>query len=290
MTETCRVCGSRRVMPRFPAVPGLLLCRACGVTFRPDVVTPDDLRATYDRDYYLETWPGSLGKFFGDFDPEAHHKTRFLARQVRELNRLCGGPGRVLDVGCANGVFVWLAQKAGWKAEGLEVSPFAAEAGRKQFGVTIHERGLEDMPAEPAWDAITFWDTIEHLPDPAAALRAARARVRPGGCVALLTPDTDSLVSRLVHAAHFVAPRRTRPLIDKLYHRDHLTFFSRGSLAQAVLDAGFSVHWMESYDEDPDDTETAGVTRAGLHVVRAAAFVVQRGHELLVHAQRPDKS
>ena len=281
------MCGSRRVQPRFPAAPELKRCRECGVVFRAGQVGAEDLRRTYDKDYYLKAWPGSLGQFFSEFDPERHHKTRFLVRQLAELSRLCGGPGRILDVGCANGVFPWLAQKAGWQAEGLEVSPFAAEWGRKQFGVTIHEVDLANLPPGPAYDAITFWDTIEHLPDPAGALRAAFARLRPGGYLAALTPDIDSLVNSLVHAAHRLAPRRTRPLLGKLYHQDHLSFFNPGSLAQALLAAGFTVHWMESYDEDPHDTETEGATRFALHLVGLAAGIMQRRHELLVYAQRP---
>ena len=288
MTETCRVCGSRRVQPRFPSAdPGLRLCRECGVIFREGAVGTEELRCIYDENYYRNTWPGSLGKFFSDFDPELHHKTKFMLRQLRELSRRCGGPGRILDVGCANGVFVWLAAREGWQAEGLEVSPFAAAWGRKQFGVKISEEDLHNISPDPGYDAITFWDTIEHLPDPAATLHAAFARLRPGGFVAVLTPDTDSLINHLVHSAHRLLPGRTRTLIEKLYHQDHLSFFNRGSMAQALLAAGFTINWMESYDEDPADTETAGLTRAALRLVGLAAALLQRRHELLVYAQRP---
>jgi len=288
LTDGCRVCGSPRVQPRFPTVTlDLNLCRECGAIFRAGEVSDEDLKKIYDRDYYLETWPGSLGKFFSEFNPTRHHKTKYLLRQLGELDRLCGGPGRLLDVGCANGVFPWLAQNAGWRATGLEVSPFAAEWGRKQFGVEIIESGIEDLPPEPVYDAITFWDTIEHLPAPSAALYAAFLRLKPGGYLAVLTPDTDSLVSGLCHNAYRLAPRRSRPLIEKLYHQDHLSFFNRGSLAQALLAQGFEVHWMESYDEDPRDTETQGLTRAGLFLTRAVAVVFQRHHELLVFARRP---
>ena len=119
----CRLCGSEKVAARFPdSALDLMLCAECGTLFRPLELGADRLRELYDEDYYLKTWPGSLGRFFQDFDPDKHHKTRFFIRQLAEFERLMGRPGRLLDVGCANGVFVWLAKERGWEAEGVEIT------------------------------------------------------------------------------------------------------------------------------------------------------------------------
>ena len=290
MTEpaACRLCGSVNTQPRFPRLSlPLLLCRDCGVIFRPSALADRDPAATYDRDYYFETWPGSLGRFFKDFDPEAHNKTRFFIRELREFERILGRPGRVLDVGTANGVFVWLADRQGWKAEGVELSPFAVNWGRNQFHADLIEGSIADLSPEPRYDLITLWDTLEHVLDPRRTLRDCYQRLAPGGILAILTPDTLSLVNRLLHLAVRVSPSRAEPWLRRLYHEDHLTAFNRHNLSRSLVQEGFIIHWIEGYDEDPRDTETAGPVRAGVFLVRLAAALIHRQHELLAWARKP---
>jgi 2-polyprenyl-3-methyl-5-hydroxy-6-metoxy-1,4-benzoquinol methylase len=284
----CRLCGSEKAEERFPGAGiEIYKCQTCGTVFRDQEVGIENLRELYNEDYYMKTWPGSLGRFFTEFDPDEHHKTRFFNKQLSEFENLCGGPGKLLDVGCANGVFVWMAHERGWEAEGVELSPFAAKWGRKQFDVNITEGTIRDLPPEPAYDVITFWDTIEHLPDPARALRGAYKRLAPGGMLAVLTPDSASLVNRLVHASHKVAPGFTGPYLEKLYHKDHLTYFDRETLGRALCEQGFEIHWLIGYDEDPTDTETSGLLRAGVFIARMAAMIIGRQHEILVWAAKP---
>jgi SAM-dependent methyltransferase len=255
--------------------------------FRPAGAGPEELRSLYNEEYFLRTWPGSLGRFFTDFDPAQHNKTRFFARQLAEFERIMGKPGRLLDVGCANGAFVWMAKERGWQAEGVEWSRFAAEWGRRQFGIMIHEGTVADLPPEPDYDVITLWDTLEHVADPRHELHACFQRLAPGGLIAVLTPDFSSLINLLVHAALRLAPRVSEPYLDKLYHADHLTCFDRSSLARALVNQGFTLQWLEGYDEAPEDTETSGALRYGVLAARLLAMAIHREHELLVLARKP---
>lgn len=289
MTEpACRLCGSVNTAQRFRKLSQpLYACHECGTVFRSGS-GQEDPAALYDESYYLERWPGSLGRFFYSFTPEKNRKTRFFSCQLQEFEKLLGGPGRILDVGCANGVFVWLARERGWQAEGLETSGFAAEWGRNQFDVFIHQCPIEELEPESVYDVITLWDTLEHLSDPAGTLRECRKRLVPGGLMAILTPDTGSLVNRLVHAFSKIAPERSRSLLQKLYHEDHLCYFNRDSLARALIDNGLLVQWMQGHDESPRDTETSGVLKAGLYVVFGLAAFFHQEHELLVWARKTD--
>lgn len=290
MTEAvpCRVCGSEATSRRFPRsdIP-VRHCNECGVDFRPGEVTKTDLEKLYDKDYYLNTWPGSLGKFFEDFDPDKNHKTKFFKKQLSEFAGILGGKGKLLDVGCANGVFPWIAEQEGWQAEGVEISPFAVAWGRDQFGVTIHQGDMNVIDPDEQYDLITFWDTLEHLPDPASSLRRAYDRLKPGGIVAVLTPDTHSLVNKLVHGAYHLFPKKAGGLLKKLYHEDHLTFFNRNALCLALVEEGFFIHWIITCDEDPRDTETSGLAVVGVYLIHFAASIIQRRHELLVWARKP---
>jgi len=283
----CRMCGSTNTTPRFPELAGpLYSCQECGTVFRScEGPSPHSF---YDRSYYLESWPGSLGKFFYDFDPQKNRKTRFFNKQLQEFEGLLGGPGKLLDLGCANGVFVWLARVRGWRAEGLETSEFAAEWGKEQFDVPIHQCTIDELDPVPAYNVITLWDTLEHLADPAATIRECHRRLLPDGLLAILTPDTKSLVNRLVHGAAKITPRRSRPLLEKLYHQDHLSCFNRDSIAKALIDNGFLVQWIQGHDESPRDTETGGALKAALFLVFMTAAFFHQEHEMLVWARKTE--
>jgi len=286
-TPRCRVCGSNRTGQKFPrAGLDILQCRECTAAFRPQGQEPEDPERFYNEEYFLHHWPGSLGRFFHDFNPGEHHKTRFFERQLAEFETMLDGPARILDVGCANGVFLSMARERGWEAEGVEISGFAAQWGERQFNVRITKGAIKDLPPEPAFDVITLWDTLEHLPDPSSALAECHTRIKEDGILAVLTPDMDSLINHLVNAAYRVRPKRARPFLEKLYHEDHLTYFNRHSLCLALIQAGFCVQWIEDYDEDPRDTETKGLMRLGLYAVHLAAALINRRHELLVWARK----
>ncbi len=290
MSETgpCRLCGSERSEPRFAKIDlPVRRCLTCNAVYRSRVMTEDDVKELYVEDYFTKTWPGSLGRFFEDFNPDKHHKTRFLKKQLKHCESLVGGAGRLLDVGCANGVFVWLAGEAGWEAEGLEISSFAAARGREQFGVTISELPIEATPPEPRYDVITLWDTLEHMTHPKSVIHACHQRLKPGGYLVTLTPDCESLINLLVHATGAVAPKFASPYLEKLYHDDHLTYFTRDSLALNLIEHGFVIHWIESYDEHPADTETTGAARAALYALYPVSSLFQMKHEQLMWAEKP---
>ena len=82
-----------------------------------------------------------------------------------------------------------------------------------------------------------MFDVIVHLRDPFATLAEVFQRVRPGGGVAISTMDSESFTSRLLG---------TR-LEDFRRIREHLFFFSRGTLTKAMERAGFQVYRISSY-------------------------------------------
>jgi 2-polyprenyl-3-methyl-5-hydroxy-6-metoxy-1,4-benzoquinol methylase len=280
----CPGCGQSPVRPWLNSVTGLFECRSCGAIFRPLSELPPP-EAYYTEDYYFKAWPRSLGRFFHDFDPAAHHKTRFMALQIEQLKKL-HPQARVLDAGCSNGVFVWLAGKAGWKAEGIDISAFAVQWGIKQFGVNLRLSRLDQVDETETYDLLSFWDTLEHMRDPFAALRHAHRRLRPGGHLLISTPDQGSLVNLVVNFIHRLTFGASHPLTRRLYHPDHIYFFNRQTLTRLLERAGLEVVSIEGYDEAPEDTETGGLLRTAVAVAQVLARCCGREHQMLLLARR----
>jgi methionine biosynthesis protein MetW len=139
---------------------------------------------------------------------------------------------RVLDVGCASGhLAALLRDRRGCTVVGIERDSQAAAEARER-GIEVRLADVEDDLAVEGFDVVVFGDVLEHLRDPAAALRRA-----------LGAPLT---VVSLPNIAHWTARRallRGRfPQADHgLFDRTHLRFFTRATAHALARDAGFAV-------------------------------------------------
>jgi SAM-dependent methyltransferase len=106
----------------------------------------------------------------------ARRRLAILSRHVK--------PGRLLDHGCATGVFLMEAAAAGWETYGVEPSA-SARAVVAQRAPYVKILAPEDLGrlAPGMFDAVTMFDNFCYLHDPLGALRLFRSLLRPGGVV-----------------------------------------------------------------------------------------------------------
>ncbi len=226
----CNVCGSSEQQPFCPENGlSLVQCTHCGLVYvspRPD---PNELYALYGETYFHNDESGVVG-YTNYLKDEANIRKTFAGR-LKRLERFVP-PGRLLDVGCAAGFFLDEAHKRGWQVEGMDVSSFAVEYARNHFGYDVRHGSLTDLdyPAG-AYDLVTLWDVIEHVPDPMAYVRQAVSLLRSGGVLALATPDVGSLAAKLT------GPR----WVGYKLSEEHVYYFSTTMLKRMLDEAGLEV-------------------------------------------------
>jgi 2-polyprenyl-6-hydroxyphenyl methylase/3-demethylubiquinone-9 3-methyltransferase len=100
----------------------------------------------------------------------------------------------ILDVGCGGGILSESMARRGARVLGIDLSRAVlevAELHALEAGVTVEYRTVaaEELASErpAAFDAVTCMEMLEHVPDPAAALAALGALVKPGGDVIVST-------------------------------------------------------------------------------------------------------
>jgi 2-polyprenyl-3-methyl-5-hydroxy-6-metoxy-1,4-benzoquinol methylase len=103
----------------------------------------------------------------------------------------------------------------------------AAETASGRLGVPIHVGEVMSLPPTEEWDAVAFWDVIEHVPDPGAFLAAAAGLTSPGGVIAFSCPNFDSLPARLLRRRWWT-----------LKPHKHIWHFRKKDLRRVVADAG----------------------------------------------------
>jgi SAM-dependent methyltransferase len=139
--------------------------------------------------------------------------------------------GRILDVGCATGVFLNEMRHRGWETYGVEPGEVAATYAVQRFGLRVFpgELGEAEYP-DGSFDVITMWDVLEHVFDPMALLSDANRLLTEGGLLVLSFPNLGSIDVRLFGScwAGWDVPR-------------HLYAFPRKTFKLMLEKAGFSV-------------------------------------------------
>jgi SAM-dependent methyltransferase len=199
----------------------ILRCVSCGFAFRQVRSSEQELSEVYRR-----MDPGL-------YEAEASGRARTAARHLKIVQRYLP-PGRVLDVGCASGLFLRLAQNAGWQVVGLEPS----EALFEKASTAVEGRGevyrltLEEADLAPAtFDAVTIWDVLEHVPDPLGFMKTCRSLLKPKGHLFLNIPNLDSKEARWLGTQW--------PLLLA----EHLNYFNPPSLRLCGEKAG--IEWLD---------------------------------------------
>lgn len=107
------------------------------------------------------------------------------------------GLRRVLDVGCGSGIFLDMARSRGLQTFGIELNSAAAKQAREK-GHTIFAKLLSDLNIEQtagAFDLITLFQVLEHVPDPVKTLKEAAALLRSGGFISVAVPAVKGLAN-----------------------------------------------------------------------------------------------
>ncbi|MBV8304973.1 MAG: class I SAM-dependent methyltransferase [Acidimicrobiia bacterium] len=167
--------------------------------------------------------------YVGERDNRYHTFRRVLADLGPARSR------RLLDVGAYCGYFVDVAGQGGFRADGVELSPWAV-AQAEQLGVTVHNETVGERAASgDRYDVVTMWDVVEHLADPRAELAATHCLLEPGGTLHLSTVDAGSWAARVM-GGHW-------PWLMDM----HLYYFDRRTITRLLEEAGFGVEGIRLY-------------------------------------------
>ncbi len=197
-------------------------CQACGLLWLDPVPLEDDMHLAYDTYYtHALSEPKGIRRIYAAV-ADYHVRRRLgypstvsptarvmapilsflhpggdaeLSRQALYLRKGEGDP-LLLEVGCGSGEWLTYMRRLGWRVEGVEPDPKAAETARSQ-GLNVRTGQLSDQryPDEYA-DVICLVHVIEHLHEPLGTLRECRRVLKPNGRLVIATPNSASLGHR----------------------------------------------------------------------------------------------
>ena len=187
---TCAVCGSSQIGFHLKKNDyNFYRCRACRLIFVWPL--PDNPAEIYDQDYFQ----GSKKKFgYVDYEKDKEAMKNIFLKYLKIIgNYVFSKNSLLLDIGAATGVFVELANSAGFKAEGIEPSFWAAEiAGKKGLKVCQGTIETANFPRR-YFDVLTLFDVFEHLKNPQISLQKMNFILKDKGILVINTMDSGSL-------------------------------------------------------------------------------------------------
>jgi len=234
-TRPCPVCGSVRhellYQQRFEHFAAgsitdaydVVVCGACGMCFASGL--PDQTRFSEYYDQSSKYDLGAAGAELSSFDAERFaDEARFIAANVRDRT------GSVLDIGTATGGLLVALRDLGFTSvHGVEPSPDAARVARETHGLDVV---AGDVGTAKAWgtrySVVSLVAVLEHLVDPAAALRDIAGLLAADGLLYLHVPD----------AARFDDD------VDAPYQQfsvEHINYFTAASLRNLLASVGQEV-------------------------------------------------
>ena len=206
----------------------LVQCADCSQTFHARILNPEwNARrfAEWMSADAFEEWEKRLGnaapRHFQEGREHVGHILRIekFTKTIREP----AAPVRLLDFGCGWGDFLALCQQFGFDVAGVDRS----EARRSGSKVPIYA-ALDDLQDQKPFHAITLFETLEHLDNPAATLRSLAPLLAQGGVLILETPDCSGVTGIRNHDDY----RKIHPL-------DHINAFTHQTLRSIAERVGF---------------------------------------------------
>jgi 2-polyprenyl-6-hydroxyphenyl methylase/3-demethylubiquinone-9 3-methyltransferase len=159
----------------------------------------------------------------------------------------------VLDIGCGGGILAESMARKGAKVTGIDLSEKAlkvADLHSLESGVPVRYEliAAEALAArEPAqYDVVTCMEMLEHVPDPAAIVKACATLVKPGGHVffSTLNRNPKAYLFAIIGAEYLLRllPRGTH---------DYAKFITPAELARHIRQADLNLEVLKGMGYNP---------------------------------------
>ena len=204
-------------------------CKSCGIVFANPMADEREL-----IDYYQNYYQKDLYEAIDYKNHILEHFKRIqsldlvaIQKESRYLKDLQPGT-RFLDVGCGLGLGLAFANQLKCELYATEFDTGALEFVAEHFPVKTYQGDIwgADYP-DGFFDFIHISHVIEHVLDPVAYLQEMKRILKPGGRLAIGTPDSSSALYAIHRAIHLLR-LQVPDIVDGL---EHTFIFPKNTLA-----------------------------------------------------------
>src|SRR3989344_1434618 len=197
-------------------------CQKCGVEYWTPFKNPG-------AEWYEKDLRYASRNIDPEIEPNWHQK--------KTINFLGPRMGRLLDVACGAGTFLYWARKKGWGVSGIDFDRDAIRTAKEVFKLdNVYDVDLtqyiKDHP-ESKFDLVSLFDIFEHIDNHKEFLREVGAVLLPKGYIAISSPYRYG----------------ARWLMGDDFPPRHLTRWDRRSITRYLDEQGFKVVYIKRMSE-----------------------------------------
>jgi 2-polyprenyl-6-hydroxyphenyl methylase/3-demethylubiquinone-9 3-methyltransferase len=181
------------------------------------------------KEYYEEYWTKGRARYSGDAQGYAANFRNWMHRSLNGLS-----PRTILEVGCGDASFTKCLAEYSPDVTALDISAQQIAINARLYPdiAFIQHDVAGPLPFEDGvFDVIWCSEVLEHLFNPAFALRQMHRVMAPGGLLLVTVPYHGLLKNLLI--ALFKWDKHFAPT------HPHVRFFTRNTLGQVTAAAGF---------------------------------------------------
>lgn len=218
--KKCIVCKQKSVLKITRKEFSIFECNNCGMIF----VNPDQIDSNYYQQYEEDiSSPMLYYKSIEEYD------RRSFKKRLQFMDKYFPEKGSLLEIGSNTGTFLRVAKEHGWSVYGVEPNKAICEEFKKKvkdipiYNCFFDEKFVKNTTRK--YDLIYSSDVIEHVPDPVSFLVNARKLLKKDGHIVIVTPDFDSLLTRLF----------------QIKPTEHLVYLNKKNIKLLYKKAGLSI-------------------------------------------------
>jgi 2-polyprenyl-3-methyl-5-hydroxy-6-metoxy-1,4-benzoquinol methylase len=220
----CKICGRDKTGRLYDkGTYNIIRCRSCGFIFN------DKWESFSDKERYAPEKSTDIKALKEIFEREKEIYFDRFKNDLKEIAKL-KSPGRILDIGCGPGYFLFLAKSQGWEAFGIDIDNGMVEFCKQYLSLKVSQGSLGRASyPESYFDAITLFHVLEHVPDFDLTISNACKMLKPDGLLVIDVPNAGDI-------------RRSLFKGDWMQFREHhLWYFSEHALEMLLRKHGFKI-------------------------------------------------
>lgn len=191
--EKCILCGTReKELLIENDSRKVYRCINCGLGFLDPRPSEEEISQLYQKNYFEERYDEGLeigSKGLKQRLNGEKHRIKFVSSEKKS--------GRLLDIGCGYGYFLYASKMHGYEVTGLEVSEWASAHAAQRLKLPVKTGRIldTDLPGDH-FDIITMWHFLEHTQDPSLVLSRTKKWLKKDGILVIDVPNYEGTDAR----------------------------------------------------------------------------------------------